>query len=163
MKDLLKDFDRSEFEQEGYDMLLFALAGREEEPPERYFSANVWHYDPESVVVTGDYKVIALRLMEMTQGSLKLEDIQDYMDIDKKVAWLSFTFKGKKKRINFKVTDDWADPKILSTFVDLLKESDPSKLYLVQDEGGQDCTIVCVTRKNYDCLSDEGITFTPLP
>jgi hypothetical protein len=46
----------------------------------------------ECIEDNGDYKRIVERMVEMAQGSLPLENIQDHVDLEKETAWFSFTF-----------------------------------------------------------------------
>jgi hypothetical protein len=161
VKDLLDDSDREALENPGYDELLIEL-GAEEEEPYRKLSANVWYFDTEAISEPGDYKLIAERMMEMTQGSLILQDIKDYVDLDKSEAWLSFTFNRRPIKMNLAVNDDWVDAAVFRKFVELLKEADPSKIYLYYDLGGQDCVFGCVKKTEYECLRSQGVKFVPL-
>ena len=160
--DLLKSWRREDYEKDGFDRVLVGLGMTEEQGPWRNHSVNVWHFDTEAIEDNGDYKKIAERMVEMSQGSLSLENIQDHVDIEKGEAWLSFNFKGRSTRIDCAVKDDWVDPAIFARFVELLKESDPSKIYIYYDLGGQDCIIGCVTKNEFECLKSQGLKFVPL-
>ena len=162
IKDLLHDEDRQSFEKPGWDSLLISLGASEEEP-ERKLAINVWYFDTETIYDNGDYKQIAERLAEMTQGSLLLQDVKDHVNCEERHAWVSFTFKGRPTKINLKVNGDWVDPAIFTKFVELLNESDPSKIYLYYDlDGGQDCVLSCVKKTEFECLQNQGIKFVPL-
>jgi hypothetical protein len=159
---LLSSWNRAEYEKDGYDLVLVGLGMTEEQEPWRNHSVNVWHFDTEAIEDNGDYKRIAERMAEITQGSLSLENIQDHVDVEEGEAWLSFTFKGRPIRIDCAVKDDWVDPTIFGRFVELLKQSDPSKVYIYYDLGGQDCIIGCVTKIDFECLKSRGLKFVPL-
>lgn len=162
IRDLLQDDDRQSFEKPGFDSLLITLGASEEEP-ERKLAINVWYFDTETIYENGDYKLIAERLAEMTQGSLLLQDVKDHVDCNERRAWVSFRFKGRPMKMNLKVNGDWVDPTIFTKFVELLNESDPSKIYLYYDlGGGQDCVLSCVKKTEFDCLQNQGIKFVPL-
>jgi len=45
-------------------------------------------------------------MVEMTRGVLILEDIEDYVDVEKEMAWLSFSFQGRQIKIECRVQDD---------------------------------------------------------
>lgn len=160
--DLLKSFRREDFQKDGFDLVLVGLGMTEEQEPWRNHSVNVWHFDAESIEDYGDYKKIAERMVEMSQGSLSLEKIEDYVDVEQGQAWLSFTFKGKPIKIDCAVKDDWVDPAIFGRFVDLLSQSDPSKIYIYYDLGGQDGIISCVTKNDFECLKSKGLNFVAL-
>lgn len=161
VKDLLKSRDRHVY-AEGYNMVLVEMGAEPAEEPFQKRSVNVWYFDTEAIEDHGDYKRIAERMVELTQGSLSLQDIKDHVDIENNEAWLSFTFKGKPMKLNFEVQDDWVDTSIFRRFTELLKESDPSKIYLYYDLGGQDCIIACVKKTEFECLKSNGINFVPL-
>ena len=77
-------------------------------------------------------------------------------------AWLSFSFQGRDIKIPCEVTDDWVDPNVFSRFVELLAQSDPSKIYVSYDLGGQDCLLGCVAKEDLTRLNRGGIRFVPL-
>jgi len=161
-EELLKSWDRSEYEGPGFDMVLMGLGITEEQEPWRNHCVNLWHFDTECIEDHGDYKKIAERMVEMTQGALVLENTQDYVDVEKKVAWLSFSFQGRQIKIECEVQDDWLDARIFAKFVELLGLADPSKVYIYYDLGGQDCLIGCVITDGLKKLNDLGIKFVPL-
>jgi hypothetical protein len=160
--DLLKSWKREDYEKEGFDLVLVVLGSAEEQEPRRNHSVNVWHFDTEAIENEGDYKKIAERMVEISQGSLPLENIKDHVDIERNDAWLSFDFRGKPIKIKCEVNDDWVDAEVFGKFVELLGQSDPSKIYIYYDLGGQDGVIACVTKQEFDCLKAQGIGFIPL-
>jgi hypothetical protein len=162
VEDLLTSWDREEFEESGYSMTLVGLGMTEEQPPWRNHCINLWHFDTECIEDHGAYCTIANRMVEMAQGSLPLTNIQDHVDIENKQIWLSFSFRDETIKINCEVKDDWVDPLIFGHFVKLLGQSDPSKLYIYYDLGGQDCIIGCVTKEELRKLNANGIKFEPL-
>jgi len=162
IKDLLNSWDRKEYESPGYELTLVGLAMTEEEEPWRFHSKNLWHFDTECIEDHGSYKQIAERMVEMSQGSLRLDDIKDYVDVEHEKAWLSFNFKGRPMKFNLKVEDDWVDATIFGKFVELLRESDSSKIFIYYDLEGQDCLIGCVKKSELECLQSKGLKFVPL-
>lgn len=160
--DLLKTWNRADYEKPGYDLVLVGLGMTEEQEPWRNHCVNLWHFDTECIEDHGDHKKIAARMAEMAEGSLSLENIQDHVDVDKKEAWLSFVFRSKTITIPCEVRDDWVDSAIFGRFVELLAQSDPAKTYVYYDLGGQDCLIGCVTKEQLQSLNRQGIRFVPL-
>jgi hypothetical protein len=160
--DLLKSWNRADYEKPGYDLVLVGLGMTEEQEPWRNHCVNLWHFDTECIEDHGDYKKIAARMAEMSEGSLSLANIQDYVDVEKKEAWLSFVFRGKVIRIPCEVQDDWVDPAIFGRFAELLARSDPAKIYVYYGLGGQDCLIGCVTKEELKSLNRQAIRFVPL-
>jgi hypothetical protein len=160
--DLLKSWSRADYEKPGYDLTLVGLGMTEEQEPWRNHCVNLWHLDTECIEDHGDYKKIAERMAEMAEGSLPVENVQDYVDVDNKEAWLSFSFRGKDIKIPCEVQDDWVDPTLFSRFVEVLAQSDSAKTYVYYDLGGQDCLIGCVTKEELKSLNRKGIKFIPM-
>ena len=164
MNDLLRCADRKEYEKPGFGMVVTGLGMTEEEEPRRVYCANLWCLDTECIYGDGDYKRIGERMAEMTQGSLQLGNVQDHVDCENRDVWVSFTLNGRQIRIDCRVEDDWVDPAFFSRFVDLLKEADASKIYIIYSEQstGQDCVIGCVTKAEFEQLKRYGVGFEPL-
>lgn len=161
-KDLLTSWAREDYEKPGFDLVLTGLGMTEEQEPWRNHCVNLWHFDTECIENNGDYKRIVERMVEMAQGSLPLENIEDHIDLEKEEAWFSFTFRGEEIKVECKVEDDWVDSTIFAKFVDLLDKSDPAKIFVYYDLGGQDCIIGCVMRDELKQLNSEGIKFVTL-
>ncbi len=162
VNDLLLSWDRSQFEEVGFDLVLVGLGMTEENEPWRYHSVNLWHFDTECIEDHGDYKRIVERMSEMTQGSMVLENVKDFVDLEEGKAWFSFLFQGKVIKIDCKIDNDWVDENIFAKFVELLNVSDSSKIFIYYDLGGQDCIIGCVTKNELKKLNSSGIKFVPL-
>jgi hypothetical protein len=161
-EDLLASWKREDYAKPGFDLVLVGLGMTEEQEPWRNHCINLWHFDTECIEDHGDYKRIVDRMVEMAQGSLPLENIQDYVDLEKEEAWFSFAFRGEGIKVICKVEDDWVDPAIFGKFVDLLAKSDPDKVFIYYDLGGQDCLIGCVLKNELKQLKNHGIKFVPL-
>jgi len=43
-----------------------------------------------------------------------------------------------------------------------LRESDPTKIFIYYDLGGQDCLVGCVKKSELECLQSKGLKFVPL-
>jgi hypothetical protein len=160
--DLRGLWSRTDWDKPGYDLVLVALGMAEEQEPHRSHCVNLWHFDTECIEDHGDYKRIAERMAAMAEGSLPLENIEDHVDVQDKQAWLSFSLHGKDIKIECEVQDDWVDPTVLSRFVELLAQSDSSKIYVCYELGGQDCLIGCVTKEALSGLNRQAIRFVPL-
>lgn len=160
--DLLSSWKREDYEKPGFDLVLVGLGMTEEQKPWRNHCVNLWHFDTECIEDHGDYKRIVERMVEMAQGSLPLENIKDHIDLEKEEAWFSFTLRGEEIKVECKVQDDWVDSTIFAKFVDHLGKSDPDKVFIYYDLGGQDCIIGCVTRDQLKQLNSQGIKFVPL-
>ncbi|MBK1855240.1 hypothetical protein JO972_09750 [Verrucomicrobiaceae bacterium 5K15] len=150
--DLLSSWGRAEYEEPGFSMTLVGVGMTQEEPPWTPRSKNLWHFDTECIEDHGSYVDIAKRMVEMADGSLPLTDIEDYVDIEEKKAWLSFKLDGKPIRFDCEVDNDWVDSKVFGHFVNLLAQTDSAKIFFYFDLGGQDCIVGCVSREDYDLL-----------
>ncbi len=160
--DLLESWSRDEYENEGYELLLVALGSTKETEPFRNRCTNLWHFDTECIEDDGDYKRIAERMLELSDGVLRLQDIRDHVDVEGEQAWLSFEFNDRTIKIECKVQHDWVDESVFGRFVEILKEADPTRVFIYHDLGGQDCILGCVSRNNFEKLKGAGIPFVPL-
>ena len=140
---LLASFDREEFESEPFLLLLTTLGHELETEPYTYPSDDIWHFDTECIEDHGDYARIAHRFVDLSNGSLPLESIDDYVDIEEGEAWVSFELDGDDYKWTAEVTDDWVDPAIISQFAKLLADRDVGKRFTYLDLKGQDCLIGC--------------------
>ncbi len=108
--DLLYSFDRSEYEKQPFDALLFMLGSEiERRPWGRYFSSVAWNFDAECIVEDGDYVRIIKRLAELSGRSDELTDVADTVDLEAGVATLRYTLDGTTRSLTPTVNDDWAD------------------------------------------------------
>jgi hypothetical protein len=161
-EDLLTSWGREDYEKPGFDLVLVGLGMTEEQEPWRNHCVNLWRFDTECIEDHGDYKRIVERMVDMAQGSLPLENIVDHVALEKEEAWFSFTFQGEEIKVECKVEDDWVDSTIFAKFVKLLAKSDPDKIFVCYDLGGQDCVIGCITRDELRKINSQGIKFVPL-
>lgn len=143
--DLLQSWDRAEYEKPGWEAVLTGLAITEEQEPWRPHCANLYLIDTECIEDHGDYKTIAEELVRIAQGSLPLDNIKDFVEVDNGKAWLSFKYKGEETRIDCRVDDDWLDPDIFTVFKNVLEKADSSKTFVV-DSFDQTIIIGCVTK-----------------
>lgn len=171
---LLSSFDREIYEQDPFEFLLITLGGEIEVEPFGFFTDNIWHFDTECIEDHGDYTMIAHRMMTLAGGTLPLEGIGDYIDLEDGEAGLSFRLKGEQIKWEAEINDDWADPQILTRFAqllerqatlanrfaDLLSLSFGTKRFTYLDLKGQDCLLGCSTAKQLKRLRREtGLDF----
>lgn len=113
--DLLYSFDRSEYEKQPFDALLFILGSEiERRPWGRYFSSVAWNFDAECIVEDGDYVRIVKRLAELAGRSGELTVVADSVDLDRGVATLQYTLDGTTQSLTPTVNDDWADADVVN-------------------------------------------------
>lgn len=143
-----------------YERLLILMGGTTEEEPFEPLSEDIWHFDTECIEDHGAYVAIAERVRGLADGDLPLSEIDDYVDVEEGVAWLSFRLNGKQHKWDLKVDDDWVDPEIFVKFDQLLAEQGSKKRLTYYDLGGQDCLIGCGTEENLRALRREtGLNF----
>lgn len=160
--DLIESWGQEALDEPGWDLTLVCLGMTEEKPPWTPHCDNLWHFDTECIDGDGSYVRIARRMVAMAQGSLPLTDIQDHVDLDEGTGWLRFKWQGQPFQIECAVQDDWVDTGLFRHFVDLLAKSDPNKLFIYYDLGGQDCIIGCVYRAQYAAIQKEIPAMQPL-
>lgn len=95
------------------------------------FSNNIWYLDTECIEDNGDYISVIERLIAMANGRLKINNLNDYIDIESKEAKISFELNGKFYNWELVVYDDWLDMNIFSKFNDLLSELNSDKKFYV--------------------------------
>jgi hypothetical protein len=120
--------------------------------PDANFSNNVWHFDTECIEDHGDYVAIARRLASLSQGALTLSDLQDHVDIENDLAWLSFRIGDQLIRWELAIDDDWVDPAVFDRFAALLAQSGSERRFVFIDLQGQDCLVACMTTAEKDNL-----------
>ena len=150
LDEIFVSYSREQFEKDPYRRLLCALG---DDVPSA--SRQIWHFDTECIEDHGDYGKIAHRLTELAEGALPLENIEDFVDIDNGVAWLSFVLDGQDYKWTATVQDDWVDPKILSRFAELLEAGNAGRRFTYFDLLGQDCLIGCSTPQQRAWLEAE--------
>ena len=145
---------REPFEKSPFVLLLCALGSESEREPYLPLSNNIWHLDTECIEGPGDYIRIAQRMTLLSGDALRLQNIEDHVDVEGRRASLSFTINGQKTVWAPEVNDDWIDSCILSNFAELLGRQDTSKRYTYIDLGGQDCLIGCATPEQFSLMRE---------
>ena len=108
--DVLYSFSRSQYEERPFDLLLFVLGIEvEREPRNRTFCSRVWNFDSECICEAGDYIRIVNRLCLVAGNPELITDIDDFVDLEKGEAWLTYTIDGIVRRWKVAVDNDWAD------------------------------------------------------
>jgi hypothetical protein len=148
---LLQSLSRERMEGEPFRLLLCVMGGEAGESG--YPSDHIWHFDTECIEGSGSYIRIASRMCTLAQGGLPLADIEDLVEVEEGMAWLSFSLEGKTERWAAKVEDDWVDAEVLSRFARLLESRETGRRYTYIDLQGQDCLIGCATEKEKNRLA----------
>lgn len=112
VNDLLYSWDRADYENQPFDTILFMLGCEIEcEPWGRPFCDRVWNFDLECINEgTGSYAAIVQNLCRVAGRPGLATEVEDFVDIKKRTAWLRYTMDGQKRHYNIAVDNDWADP-----------------------------------------------------
>jgi hypothetical protein len=156
----LNSFDREVYENDPY-LPAFIIMGSEIEQ-ESFLpgSERIWAYDAECIEDHNAYVEIAISLCELANGRLPLENITDYVDVEKGEAWISFEMKGKKYKWTAEVNDDWLDETVLFRFADLFASLKTGRRFTYLHDGGQGGLIGCSTEEQlYQLIKKTGLQF----
>ncbi len=132
--DILYSFDRKEYEERPFDLILFVLGIEVERAPwGRSVCSRVWNFDTECIGSTGDYVRIVKRLCQVAGQPDCLKDFSDFVNIDAGKAWLKYKVDGTERNWPVEVNDDWADTLTLNYVMDDI-ERDGRRFYF-KDNG----------------------------
>lgn len=127
--DLLYSFPREEYEEEPFRLILFMLGSFvEREPWDRAICARAWNFDTECIYQTGDYVKIVNKLCSIANQPNLITDVEDFVNIESREAWLKYKINGKQRNWTIEVNDDWADTLTISYIMDDI-ESDNYHFY----------------------------------
>ena len=147
IEEILESNDREEYEEEGFDSLLFTLANEVETGLDAgaYYTNQLYSFDTECVEGDGDYARIAMRFAEMFQGEFEIKAIADKVDWDNKTAELSFECGGKRYHRDLVMDDDWLDAKVFELFVQAENDMNSQRKIGFTDSDGQDILLCVMT------------------
>jgi hypothetical protein len=132
--DVLFSFDRKDYEERPFDLILFVLGIEVERAPwGRSVCSRVWNFDTECITSTGDYVQIVKRLCQVAGQTDCLKDVTDFVDIDAGEAWLKYKVDGAERDWPVEVNNDWADTLTLNYVMDDI-ERDGHRFYF-KDNG----------------------------
>ena len=126
------------FEEQPYALMYAVLGQTIEREPWTPITNKCWNLDTEVIEDHGAYVEIVENISRVTNGELVLENIEDYVDIEEKVAWVSFSCKGDAYKWDLKVDDDWADGALFEKMQDLASKYKTNRKFTYFDTGGQD-------------------------
>lgn len=147
LEEILESFDREEYEQEGFDSLLFVLANEVETGPSAgaFYTNHLYSLDTECIEDHGDYARIATRLAVMFRDEFNIENISDKVDIDEDIAELSFECMGKKYHKKCRVDNDWLDVSIFELFIQCSSDMRSEKKLVFTVSDGQNLLLSVMT------------------
>jgi hypothetical protein len=113
--DLLYSYNQAEYEKEPFDVLLFMFGSEvEREPWGQSICSQVWNFDTECIMQTGDYVKIVKRLCSIANKLSLITNLEDFVDLDSRTGWLKYTVDGADRNWAIEVNSDWADTLTLS-------------------------------------------------
>ncbi|MBI1271216.1 hypothetical protein GC174_12355 [bacterium] len=154
VEDLLKSFDRDEYEANPYKLLLCVMGTSQEVEPYGDFSDDVYHLDTECIENQGDYVKLAEKIIRLTGGELAVTELEDEIDHNDGKARLSFKIGEHKYDWEATVNDDWLDPGILARFAMLAREHKLDKPFCCHYFEGQDCLLTCMNESDMARLTE---------
>jgi len=136
--DLLRAYDRKEYEERPFDLLLSVLgheaggvnpeayAGRpdlllaalkvdtEREPGAKPFCRGVWSFDTECIENGGSYVTIINQLVRVAGASRRVTKVRASRVLRFGLGWVEYVLDGKPRRWRIVVKGDWADTDVVS-------------------------------------------------
>lgn len=135
---LFDEFPEQEYLKNPYQLLMISMGGEIYKDNQFVNISNqIWHLDTECIEDHGDYTAIIERLKNLT-GS-QIHKINDYVDIENEIAWVSFEYENRQIKWDLKIDDDWIDPAIFDKFMQLIGNKANKKIVIATL--GQDCLV----------------------
>jgi len=130
------DFERREYEEKPYILLLIAMGSEIEKDGEfKFTSTDIWHFDRECIEDDGDYSIVMERIVELIKGELLITDIEDHIDRENEEVGLSFKLNGETYKFNLTLNDDWLNIGVFKIFSNLLEEHGSDRRFFYSDLG----------------------------
>ena len=144
-----------EFEDQPYHLMYQTLGQTIEREPWTPITNKCWDFDLEAIEDHGVYIDIMQNISRVTNGDLIFENIKDYVDVEEKKAWVSFSCKGDTYKWNLKVDDDWADGDLFDRVQELADKYKTKGRFTYFNTGGQDFILGYHTKKELDLLREK--------
>jgi hypothetical protein len=129
---------KQNFLDEPFSLMYITLGQTIEREPWTPLTNKCWDFDTEAIEGHGSYIEIMKNLERITRGELNFENIKDYVDIEERIAWVSFNFKEQEYKWDLEIDDDWVDPVLFTKIVELTQINKTKGKYTVFETGGQD-------------------------
>jgi hypothetical protein len=142
-----------EFEDQPYHLLYQTLGQTIEREPWTPITNKCWDFDLEAIEDHGAYIDIMENISRITNGDLIFENLKDYVDIEEKKAWVSFTCKGDNYKWNLKVDDDWADGDLFDKVQELAEKYKTKGRFTYFNPGGQDFLLGYHTKEELELIN----------
>jgi len=137
---LLDIFDKKQYEEEPFILLLSAL-GSKDEKSDKYISNDIYYLDTECIAGNGSYKEIFENLMRISKNTLQVKNIEDKVDFDKNEAWIKFKLGKNTIKLNLEIDNDWMDPNFFNKLFKSVNDSSNAKNFYILYLEGQDLIV----------------------
>ena len=141
-----------EFEDLPYHLMYQTLGQTIEREPWTPITNKCWDFDLEAIVDHGDYIRVLQNISRITNGELIFDTIEDYVDIENGIAWVSFNCNGEKYKWDLAVNDDWADGDLFDKVQALTTIYKTKGKFTFFNTGGQDFVLGYSTQEELEKL-----------
>ncbi|MBU1007557.1 hypothetical protein KKA53_00560 [Candidatus Dependentiae bacterium] len=101
------------------------------------------------------------RMVKITQGTLKLDNLKSWYSEEDNKVWISFEFRGKEYKFSYEFKKWFDDVGLLIPIIKLLEIADPTKIFAYYDFGEMNA-IICIGKGDLEKLNKRKINFKPL-
>lgn len=151
VEDLFMFHSREEHEATPYKELIPTLGFEMERDSFAPICNRLWMCDYERVEDHGAYTDVIARLQQMSEDTLPISNITDYVDIEEETAWVEFDLDGSRIHWDANVDNDWLDPYIVIKFDKLLETyKTPFRIYSNHTDFGQCAFFTCFTQDEFE-------------
>ena len=130
-----------EFEYSPFELLYRTLGQKMQREPWLPVCDRCWDLETDSVEGSGSYIRILHNLQRISRGELCFSNLEDYVNLEEKQAWVSFEVNGDYYKWNLEVDDDWIDPDIFSNVVALTYRYSTYGKFTYYSSGGQNVVV----------------------
>jgi hypothetical protein len=121
---LLYEFDKSVYEKDPFGYLMFVYGSEHEENGVwKRNSDDIFSFDTECIEDNGSYTRVLEHLKDIAKGCFDICNIQDNIDYDGKLSWVSFEYEGKMYKWDLIFDDDWFYVGLIEKINELLNET----------------------------------------
>lgn len=124
------------FDEEPYTLLYKVLGLPIQREPYTPMCNQCWTFDMEFIKQTGDYRYILAQLTRISNQELNFENVNDYIDLEKQTALLSFDFCNQFYQWLLKTDDEWTDGELFERVQSLCELHCEDRRLTYFDPGG---------------------------
>jgi hypothetical protein len=129
--------DEKAFEKDPWSLMLITLGQTIEKDPWTPITNKCWHFDTEAIEDHGSYIDIIENINRISGPYLRFTNIKDFVDIEKKSAWVSFDLNDRDYKWDIKVDDDWVDMNLFKRIQNAIRLASAIGKFYWYDTGGQ--------------------------